>query len=82
MNNQTCVACGMPMQKDADHAGGDSSKNYCHYCVTDDGSMVNYEQALEKMTQFTIDQKGLEKTTALKIVKEAMKQLPAWKDHQ
>jgi hypothetical protein len=69
----------MPMEKAADFAMGDESKDYCVYCARPDGSMKTYEEALEGMTGFIIQTQGLDPKQAREAAKAALAELPAWK---
>lgn len=75
---KTCSACGMPMNKKEDYAMGDESKDYCKYCMREDGSMQSYEEKLIAMTEFVVRTQGIDKNAANKIAKEMMSKLPAW----
>lgn len=77
---KSCIACGMPMEKPEDYAMGDESKAYCRYCSREDGSMQNYEEKLESMTQFIVRTQGLARATAQDSAEEMLSRLPAWKD--
>ena len=76
---RTCIACGMPMEKEADYAMGDPTKDYCVYCAKPDGSMQSYDEKLVSMTGFIMKTQGLEQKTAENAAKEMMSKLPAWK---
>ena len=69
----------MPMEKPADFAMGDGTKDYCVYCARSDGSMKTYEEALEGMTNFLVSTQGIDPKAARSAAKEAMAKLPAWK---
>lgn len=73
-----CIACGMPMKAREDFAMGDESKDYCKYCARPDGTMQNYEEKLEGMTDFIVRTQGLDKEAAKNAAKGMMAKLPAW----
>lgn len=75
---KTCIACGMPMNKKEDYAMGDETKDYCKYCMKEDGSMQAYEEKLSGMAEFVVRTQGIDKNAANKIAKEMMAKLPAW----
>ncbi|MDD3909859.1 zinc ribbon domain-containing protein [Syntrophomonas wolfei] len=75
-----CIACGMPMNKPADFAMGDESKDYCLYCCNPDGSMHSYEEKLNGLTAFIIRTQGLDEQAACSAAQSMMAKLPAWKD--
>ena len=77
---QTCVACGMPMNEAADHAMGNSRKDYCLHCARTDGSMQGYDEKLESFADFMVRTQGLDKEAATAASRELMSNLPAWKD--
>lgn len=78
---KTCIACGMPMAKAADHALGDESKDYCLYCARPDGSMQSYDEKLDSMTEFIVRTQGFDAEVARSSARAMMAQLPAWKGH-
>lgn len=73
-----CIACGMPMAKNEEFAMGDTSKDYCVYCMRPDGTMQSYEEKLEGMTQFIIKTQGFDDKAARKTAQEMLAKLPAW----
>ena len=78
---KTCIACGMPMEKTADFAMNDESKDYCVHCARPDGSMQNFEEKKESMTNFVIKTQGLAREIAENTALSMMKKLPAWKSN-
>jgi hypothetical protein len=76
---KACIACGMPMSKPADFAMGDESKDYCVYCARPDGSMQNYEEKLEGMTDFIVRTQGLDREAARVSAISILAELPAWR---
>lgn len=74
-----CISCGMPMSVKEDFAMGDESKDYCKYCAREDGSMQSYDEKLKGTTEFIIRTQGFDEKAALKIAKETMAKLPAWR---
>ncbi|MBN1983584.1 MAG: zinc ribbon domain-containing protein [Chitinivibrionales bacterium] len=76
-----CIACGMPMTKDDDFALKDRSKNFCTNCMRPDGTMQNYEEKLQNLTEFIIKTQGLAEEKAHEAAKQMMANLPAWKNH-
>ena len=55
---KVCIACGMPMTKRPISRWGDESKEYCVYCARPDGSMQSYEERLDGMTGFMVQDTG------------------------
>ncbi len=76
---KTCIACGMPMKAKEDYAMGDESKDYCKFCARPDGTMQNYEEKLEGMTEFIVKTQGLDRDAAVEAARDMMAKLPAWK---
>lgn len=77
---KTCIACGMPMKAQEDHAMGDEGKDYCVYCSKPDGTMQTYDEKLDSMTNFIVRTQGLDNNAARNVVKGMLAKLPAWKD--
>jgi len=74
-----CIACGMPMEKPADYALGDTSKDYCVHCARPDGSMQSYEEKAASMAAFIVRTQGFDKAAALETARKTMARLPAWR---
>lgn len=74
-----CIACGMPMEKPADFAMGDTNKYYCVHCARQDGTMQSYEEKLDSLANFIVKTQGLDKMAARAAARGMMAQLPAWK---
>ncbi|QOX65304.1 AraC family transcriptional regulator [Anoxybacterium hadale] len=75
-----CIACGMPMKAKEDFAMGDESKDYCKYCARPDGTMQNYAEKLEGMTEFIVKTQGLDQEAARNAARGMMEKLPAWQN--
>lgn len=75
-----CIACDMPMEKPSDFAAGDITKNYCHYCAREDGSMKSYEEWLEGNIPWAMKEFNLTEQEARDQGIAFMKNMPAWKD--
>lgn len=73
-----CIACGMPMKVPQEYALGDVSKDYCVYCARPDGTMQNYEEKLESLSDFIVKTQGLDADAARNAAKSMMAKLPAW----
>lgn len=73
-----CIACGMPMEKAEDFAGGDVLKDFCAYCANDDGTMKTYDEVLGGVTSFIVTTQGLDENAARETAKSMMSKLPAW----
>jgi hypothetical protein len=79
MTVAACESCGMPLATDTDHALADSAIPYCHYCAPD-GSLPAPEERLERFTQWSMHQEGLDHDVARTKALAYMKTMPAWKD--
>ena len=75
-----CIACGMPMNKAADFAMEDESRDYCVHCARPDGSMQSFEEKKESMTNFIVKTQGLAGESAESAALSMMKKLPAWEN--
>ena len=75
----TCESCGMPMAGAEDHAVSDTSIPYCRYCAPE-GMLQPVQERLERMTQWTMRQDGLDYGAARTKAIAYMKTMPAWKD--
>jgi hypothetical protein len=75
---KACMSCGMPMAKPEDFGGGNPSNMYCVHCTNSDGSLKNYEEVVDGMTQFMMNIRGMDKAEAEKAAKEYMSNMPAW----
>jgi len=73
-----CVACGMPMTKDADYAMHDPGKDYCVHCCREDGTMQSFEEKKAGMTEFIIRTQGFDRQAAAAAAEDMMRRLPAW----
>jgi hypothetical protein len=74
-----CESCGMPLAGAEDHALADPSIPYCVYCAPD-GKLPAAQERLERFTQWTMRQDGLEYAAARQKAIAYMKTMPAWKD--
>ncbi len=75
----TCESCGMPLAGAEDHALADTSIPYCVHCAPD-GKLQPADERLERFTQWTMCQEGLEYAAAREKALAYMKSMPAWKD--
>jgi hypothetical protein len=73
-----CEACGMPLTKPEDFAGGDENANFCLYCVKEDGSVKSCEEIFEGGVQFFMQAIGGERELAEKITRKNMKAQNYW----
>ena len=75
----SCESCGMPLAGAEDHALADEAIPYCSYCAPE-GKLPPVEERLERFTQWTMRQEGLDHDAALVKARAYMKTMPAWKD--
>jgi hypothetical protein len=69
----------MPLAGAEDHALADPSIPYCIHCAPE-GKLSAAEEQLERFTQWTIRQDGLDYTAAREKALAYLKSMPAWKD--
>lgn len=68
----SCQSCGMSISAGA----------YCEYCVDETGQLQSFDERLERMIQWTLNEyPGFSRQKAEEEVKAYMKTMPAWKDH-
>ncbi len=73
-----CEACGMPLNKKEDFAGGDENSKFCHYCVNAEGSVKSCEEIFEGGVQYFLSQLGDDRIMAEKITRKNMSKQPYW----
>jgi hypothetical protein len=74
-----CESCGMPLAGAEDHALADLTIPYCVYCAPE-GKLPSADERLERFTQWTMLQEGLDYSAAREKARAYMKTMPAWKD--
>ena len=75
----SCESCGMPLAGAEDHALSDPAIPYCTYCAPE-GTLPSADERLERFTQWTMRQDGLDYAAAREKARAYMKPMPAWKD--
>ncbi|HPN67253.1 MAG TPA: zinc ribbon domain-containing protein [bacterium] len=73
-----CEACGMPLTKPADFAGGDENSQFCLYCVNEDGSVKSCEEIFEGGVHYFMSQIGDDRVLAEKITRKNMNMQSYW----
>lgn len=73
-----CEACGMPMSKKEDFAGGDENSKFCLYCVNADGSVKTCEEIFEGGVQFFMSKLGDDRKMAEKATRKNMNMQSYW----
>lgn len=75
-----CEACGMPMSKKEDFAGGDEKSEFCLYCVNMDGSVKSCEEIFQGGVQFFMNTVGADRKMAEKATRKNMNMQSHWQD--
>lgn len=76
----SCHSCGMPFEKASDHALGDPKQIYCMHCTDEKGQLKAYEDILSGYASYLVHSQGLALAAATNIARNALSQMPAWKD--
>ena len=79
MTLAACESRGMPLAANTDHALADPSIPYCRICAPE-GTLPAPEERLERFTQWTMRQEGLDHDVARVKALACMRTMPAWKD--
>ena len=66
-----CVACGMPLEKPEDCAGGNLDAISCIYCTGDDGNVLPCEEIFEGGVGFFMDTAKVNREEAEKHYKKS-----------
>jgi len=69
----------MPLAGAEDHALSDPAIPYCTYCAPE-GTLPSADERLERFTQWTMRQDGLDYAAAREKARAYMKTMPAWKE--
>ena len=75
-----CESCGMPLRSKEDFGGGREDNAYCVHCTDAEGNLKPFEVVFEGMKRFTMQSVGVSEAEAIKMAKEGMAKMPAWKD--
>lgn len=75
-----CEACGMPLDKKEDFAGGDENSKFCCFCVNEDNSVKTCEEIFEGGVGYFMSQLGDDRAMAEKITRKNMSGQPYWQD--
>lgn len=76
----SCNSCGMPLENKDDFAMGDTSSQYCKYCVDPKGKLLPYETILKNNAHYYQESQGITEGAATKMAKDMLKTMPAWKN--
>lgn len=77
-----CVACGMPLQKKEDFAGGDERCDFCHYCANADGSIKSCQEIFDGGVEFFETVLHLDRDAAERATRKNMNDLAYWKNEK
>jgi hypothetical protein len=69
------------MDSSDDHAPGAPDSAWCVYCSNSDGSLQRFEEVLERLTQFMMDEHGVGRGRGVVGARELMREMPAWRQH-
>jgi hypothetical protein len=75
----SCESCGMPLAGAEEHALADPSIPYCNHCAPE-GKLQSVDERLERFTQWTMREDGLDYPAAKEKARAYLKTMPAWKD--
>ncbi|HWQ60442.1 MAG: AraC family transcriptional regulator [Candidatus Moranbacteria bacterium] len=76
--SKICNACGMPLEKKEDFAGGNEEMDYCLHCADESGSVHSCEEIFEGGVQFFMGATGADRALAERVTRKNMKGLPYW----
>lgn len=76
---ESCNSCGMPLENKEDFALGNEESVYCKYCVDKKGELLSYETILKNNAHYYQESQGLTEQAAIKMAKDLLKTMPAWK---
>lgn len=79
METKNCESCGMPMSKPEDFGGQNPNNKYCRYCTDEKGILKPFDEKLNDFAEFIMKSNDFGKEQALKIAKENLLKMPAWK---
>jgi Putative zinc ribbon domain len=75
---RSCGSCGFPMQKPADHAGGDTGAPYCGTCGRPDGQLKPYAEVLQANAEYLVRLQGIDPQAAVAMAQALLATMPAW----
>ena len=78
MDLKKCESCGMLMSRLSDFGGMKKENRYCKLCTYDNGQLKPKHEIHEKMVQFYMDAKKMDRGAAEQYVDEIMARNPAW----
>lgn len=79
MESRICESCGMPMKKIEEFGGQNPENKYCCYCTDSKGNLKPFDEKLNDFKTFIMKSNDFGEEQALKIAKENLLKMPAWK---
>lgn len=73
-----CHACGMPLEKKEDFAGGNEAADFCLHCADEKGNVHSCEEIFEGGVQFFMGAVGADRGLAERVTRKNMQRLPQW----
>lgn len=72
----------MPLTKEEDFAGGNTSSDFCAYCADSDGKVKSCDEIFNGGVEFFVSQIGGDRAIAERVTRKNMCQLPYWQDKE
>lgn len=77
---ESCFSCGMPLTQASDFALSDETSTFCTYCVDKEGKLLPFDSILKSNAGYYQESQGLSEQAALKMAKDLLVSMPAWKN--
>jgi hypothetical protein len=77
-----CHACGMPLTKKEDFAGGNEQSEFCVHCADENGNVHSCEEIFERGVAFFMGAAGADRALAERVTRKNMKGLPHWQGNE
>lgn len=74
-----CESCGMQLRAPEDFGGGDLTNRYCKHCTDEKGNLKDFDSRLEDLVRFIMSRTGVDRDEAVRVGRESMAKMPAWK---
>lgn len=72
----------MPLTKEEDFAGGNTSFDFCAFCADSDGNVKSCDEIFEGGVQFFMTQVDGDREMAERVTRKNMSALPYWQDKE
>jgi hypothetical protein len=76
-----CIACGMPLTRPEDCAGGDLNAVSCVYCTDENGEIKSCAEIFEGGVQFFMGTTHSARDLAERLTRRNMKSLEYWQNN-